>query len=656
MHASRSLLAAVLALAVFAGGCDGSTTNDEPGPGTGGSSGTGGIGGGGTGGTGGDAGTGGMGGTAGEGGTGGTGGTAGEGGTGGTGGTVEEGSLEITPAEAEACAPDCLYLPQYVARLFVATVRDGDGNILEDVPVEWATSDATRATVDAGTVTAVAPGLVEISASAGSLTASIEVEVGGESVNAIHVETPESIREIALLEGHGTVVRAVGQQGRGWSMRMVDLLDAKFEIVDPAIATIESHGMDGTSPAIRVRALAAGSTTIRVTSRQGPGVEGLLPLHVLSATVAAPTLTLDHLAPGANHGCGLDGSGALCWGDNSTLQLGVGSFNPFESTPMRVTGSSSFTSLISGARHACALDGQGTAFCWGANDEGQLGADEGSGTVFNSESPIAVAGTHAFTRLAAGEAHTCGIDATGAAYCWGSNYFGKLGSGSTDEYQLRVPTAVAGGHLFASLAASSAFTCGLDTAGAAWCWGAHIGALGIGPVQGGVTRYATPMAVSGSHVFTTLATGGNHTCALDGTGAAWCWGQSLNGQLGVPPATDDPMGEIWVPAQVGGGHLFTSITAGNRHTCALDASGAAWCWGGNHEGQLGTGDLDPTETPVQVLGGLAFRELRAGGDFTCGITTAGGTYCWGASEYGQLGAGGTVMQPFPTPVLAPAAP
>ncbi len=649
MHAPRYLLAAVLTLAVFAAGCGDDTTNHhpDPAPGTGGTGGTGGSGAGG--------GAGGIGG-GGAGGTGGDGGSSGAGGSGGAGGTLQVGSLEITPAAAEACAPDCSFLPQHMTRLFVSTVRDADGNTLEEIPVEWAISDESRATVDGGMVTAIAPGPVELTATAGDLTTSLELEVGGEGVNLIYVETPDGLREIALLEGRSTLVRAAGQQGHGWFVRPVDLLDATWEIADPAIAAIESHQVVGTQPAIMVHALAAGSTTIRVTSRQGPSVEGLLPFHVIPATVAAPELMLDLLAPGASHACGLDSSGALCWGDNSTFQLGAGSTNPSESTPLRVAGSGGFAWLTSGARHSCALDNQGAAFCWGANDEGQLGVDEQSQTVFNSEVPVPVAATLEFTRLATGDAHTCGIDAVGAAYCWGSNWFGKLGTGSTDEFQLRVPTPVAGGHHFESIAPSSAFTCAVDEAGAAWCWGAHTGALGIGPVQGDVTRYAMPMAVAGAHVFTALATGGNHTCAVDAMGAAWCWGRSLEGQLGVAPATDDPMGETWEPVQVGGGHLFATIAAGNRHTCALDAAGAAWCWGGNQAGQLGTGDLTSTEAPVPVLGGLAFRDLRAGGDFTCGITSSGGAYCWGASDYGQLGAGSTSMRPFPTPVLAAASP
>ena len=33
------------------------------------------------------------------------------------------------------------------------------------------------------------------------------------------------------------------------------------------------------------------------------------------------------------------------------------------------------------------------------------------------------------------------------------------------------------------------------------------------------------------------------------------------------------------PVNVSGDHEFTHVAAGSVHTCALDTSGHAWCWG-----------------------------------------------------------------------------
>ena len=104
---------------------------------------------------------------------------------------------------------------------------------------------------------------------------------------------------------------------------------------------------------------------------------------------------------------------------------------------------------------------------------------------------------------------------------------------------------------------------------------------------------------------------------------------------------------------------FAAVSAGYSHTCGVTTGGAAYCWGDNSSGQLGTsvaiGPCPPYTTsvpcspvPVPVAGALTFAAVSAGYSHACGVTTGGGTYCWGDNGYGELGNGST--SPSGTPV------
>jgi alpha-tubulin suppressor-like RCC1 family protein len=94
------------------------------------------------------------------------------------------------------------------------------------------------------------------------------------------------------------------------------------------------------------------------------------------------------------------------------------------------------------------------------------------------------------------------------------------------------------------------------------------------------------------------------------------------------------------PVAVSGGLAFASLDLGNCHSCGTTIGGTAYCWGENLEGTLGIGaNTARSITPVPVSGGLVFRSISAGQSFTCGETTTFTAYCWGRNTAGHLGIG-----------------
>jgi hypothetical protein len=58
--------------------------------------------------------------------------------------------------------------------------------------------------------------------------------------------------------------------------------------------------------------------------------------------------------------------------------------------------------------------------------------------------------------------------------------------------------------------------------------------------------------------------------------------------------------------QIDPAYSYMAISAGYEHTCGLDTSGRAYCWGGNTDGDLGDGTMMQSSRPVAVMGGHVF--------------------------------------------------
>lgn len=347
-------------------------------------------------------------------------------------------------------------------------------------------------------------------------------------------------------------------------------------------------------------------------------------------------------AAGTNHTCALTALGSVkCWGNNFLGQLGDGT-TVNHTTPVDVAGLSGIARFIDvGGDHTCAVTEVGGAKCWGSNNRGQLGDN----TTINRYTPVDVLGlSNGVTAVAGGEYHTCALTTTGGVECWGGNSAGQLGDGTST--QRLTPVAVLGLSSGVSAVVSGhEHTCGLTAAGGVKCWGANYhGQLGDGTTA---TRY-TPVDVWGLRSgVRAIAAGYDHTCALTDAGGVKCWGHNGGGQLGDGTTTNSAT-PVSVSALNSG---VSAVAAGNWHTCAMTEDGGAKCWGANGFGQLGDDTTTNRLTPVDVIGLSNQVDLIASGSYhNCAVTTRGGVMCWGRNWSGQLGDGTTTTRMTPVNV------
>ena len=349
------------------------------------------------------------------------------------------------------------------------------------------------------------------------------------------------------------------------------------------------------------------------------------------------TLRLSEIAVGYNHACAIDLQGGLhCWGANALGQLGVGD-QADRDEPARVGEASDWRAVSAGRFHTCGVRSDGGLYCWGGGAFGQAGRLQAA--VLEPSSVAAPSG--AWTGVTAGQWHTCGLTDHGQLYCWGYNLLGRLGDGTgagTDvdpEQSVDTPVRVLAGIPFKAVSAGHAHTCALDADDAAWCWGSgEDGRLGapapdacaLGDSE--VPCALEPIALADGRSYTAISAGGAHACALQASGALWCWGKGAYGQLGIGDPGDPS--ERLAPVQAEGEH--EAVVAGAEHTCVIASDGRARCFGDGANGQLGTAE-DAAFAPIAVELQKRVGRVASGALGSCAVTTSNAGYCWGLSAY-----------------------
>jgi alpha-tubulin suppressor-like RCC1 family protein len=371
-------------------------------------------------------------------------------------------------------------------------------------------------------------------------------------------------------------------------------------------------------------------------------------------------LDVTQVSAGSDHTCALLEGVAYCWGDNDDGELGTGNTTdvsvPTAVVATGVLSGRTVTAISAGESHTCAV-ADGGVYCWGYNADGRVGV----ASTADKLSPVAVGTFTKATDVSAGYWHSCAL-VDGSVYCWGDNTRGQLGGGTVSTYET-TPVLVQGllaGKKVTAISAGGAHTCAIADA-KMYCWGSNVsGQLGINS-SGTTTNSSVPVAVLASGTFTNtnvtgIAAGYAHTCALAG-GKAYCWAYNAYGQVGDNSTTNRTVATA-VSAPWATSATLTSISAGQYSSCVL-ASGKAYCWGEGDSGRLGNNSTTDRSTPMAVTAtGVmtgTLDQVAAGEAHGCAVSN-NVAYCWGLNSPGRLGNNSTTASNVPVAVQAVAGP
>jgi len=271
------------------------------------------------------------------------------------------------------------------------------------------------------------------------------------------------------------------------------------------------------------------------------------------------------IAAGPDHTCAvLADTTVACWGWDAEDQCGAQFVEDWVRLPTLIVDDDGVpftgaTQVAAGDTFSCAVSDSGQVWCWGGNGSGVPGTS--TSVVVSSPHPVAIQGLTDVTRIAAGTLHACAIDGDTDLWCWGYNFDGQLGDGTTDDRYEPVLVATD----VVDVGGGQSHTCLLDAQGRPFCWGANgYGQLGDGTDVPKLTPSPVAPPLSGSWpALTALGIGTPRSCGLAGDGKIYCWGEP--GKL-VPKLSTMPQTSL---------DLFGGSV--NKGKCALQPDGLLWC-------------------------------------------------------------------------------
>lgn len=353
-----------------------------------------------------------------------------------------------------------------------------------------------------------------------------------------------------------------------------------------------------------------------------PGDKPVEPGPTPSSNVEANRLTLS-----TSSACLIGNDGRVdCWGNPKPNGEQFAS-----EIPVEATGITDAISIDGGNGGACAVLANGNARCWGSNFKGVLGI----GTSEDAPTPTKVKLTD-IAQLDQATSNACAVRTNGHVWCWGANSAGQLGTGEENDldYFSAVPVRASAISDAVQVGVGSLFACAVRTTGRVSCWGSGI----FGPLG---TSELTPIDVPGIANAVAIEIASSTSCALRATGVVSCWGNNQKGQAG----NGETSSYEETPVDVVGITDATQIATSAGGSCALRSNGTVWCWGNNFNGQLGNGTDVDSLVPTRVKGISNAVEIDRAGERGCALLANGTVRCWGTGRLGNGEGYSTSLEP-----------
>ncbi|SOC47778.1 alpha-tubulin suppressor-like RCC1 family protein, partial [Rhizobium subbaraonis] len=311
------------------------------------------------------------------------------------------------------------------------------------------------------------------------------------------------------------------------------------------------------------------------------------------------------------------------------------------------------TVQVGAGNHYSLFYKDGVVYSVGENNEAQLGrgtqTDVGVAWADMGTVNLPEGFTGEIVAISAGMLHGAFLTASGEVYTWGDNNLGKLGLGTTTNYESLVPQKVEAlnGVTIASIYMTNGASYAISDAGVLYAWGQNSnGQLGIGSLDNQGSPVALDASAFGGEKVASLAWGTSFALVLTEGGEVYAMGSGVQGQLGNGTSGAGTRSNVPVLVDIPG--TVAKVAAGTNTSIAITTDGKVWGWGQSDYGQLIKGTIvdgvltdaetSNSSTPFEIQG-LPDNvvDVHIGSRWAIALTDDGEVWAWGRNDEGWLG-------------------